>query len=234
MAKQRALQFELPGEKKFEHFLPAANTEILDHLQRFVTEQNELQIYLWGESGQGKSHLLQACCHLAHQHNKNAFYLDLATTTSHPADILEGLESVELVCLDHLDCIVGVTDWEQALFDFYNRQRDTEHQLLMAAQTPPRYLPVNLPDLKTRMSWGLTLKLKPLSDQQMIEALRLKARTLGFDISDRAGQFLRHHYQRDPAGLWQLLDKIAQTTLVEKRKLSMAMLKRIIEQQDES
>ena len=231
--KQRALQFDLPGEKNFVNFFPASNIEVLDHLHRFVTEKNELQIYLWGEAGLGKTHLLQACCHLAQQQHQTALYLDLATTDNKPADILEGLEAIELVCLDNLDSIAANSAWERALFDFYNRQRDAEHQLLIAAQCPPRYLPVNLPDLKTRMNWGLTLKLKPLDDQQMIEALRFKAQTLGFDIPERAGQFLRHHYQRNLSGLWRLLDKIDQTTLVEKRKLSIAMLKRIIEQ-DES
>ncbi len=232
MPKQRTLQFELPGEKNFGNFFPASNSEILDHLQRFVTEKNELQIYLWGDAGLGKSHLLQACCHLAHQHDQTAFYLDLATAVSHPLDILEGLETIDLVCLDHLDSIAGLSAWEQTLFDFYNRQRDAEHRILIAAQSPPRYLTLDLPDLKTRMSWGLTLKLKALDEHEMIEALRFKAQSLGFDIPDRAGQFLHHHYQRNLAGLWQLLDKIDKTTLAEKRKLSIAMLKRIIEEKE--
>lgn len=232
MLKQRALQFDLPGEKNFDNFFPASNQEVIAHLQRFIGENNELQIFLWGEPGLGKTHLLQACCQLAYQNDVSAFYLDLATAAHNPPDILDGLESIELVSLDHLDSIAGLPAWEEALFNFYNRQREKDHKLLIAASCPPRYLTFDLPDLKTRMSWGLTLKLKSLSEEEMIEALRFKAQALGFDIPDKAGQFLRNHYQRNLAGLWRLLDKIDQTTLVEKRKLSIAMLKRIIEQDE--
>jgi len=227
MAVQLPLQFDLQSENNFDSFFPASNQELLEHLQRFIHDKQELQLYVWGETGLGKTHLLQACCQQAQHIGRQAFYLNLSDANP---EILEGLDAIELVCLDNVDQIAGNADWEHALFNFYNRLREREHQLLLTASCPPRYLPFMLHDLKTRMSWGLTLKLKILSDAEMIAAFRLKAQSMGIEVPDRIARFLQHHYQRNLSGLWQLLDKIAQTTLMEKRKLSVAMIKRIIDQ----
>jgi DnaA family protein len=45
------------------------------------------------------------------------------------------------------------------------------HQLIVSADCPPAYLAIELADLKTRMNWGLTLKLQELSDAEQIARL---------------------------------------------------------------
>ncbi len=228
MNRQLALQFDFQPQQTFASFYPAGNQEILEHLKRFAQYADELQIYLLGESGMGKTHLLQACCQMAGEQGKSIFYYDLKQTDENSADLFEGLESIDLVCLDNIECISGMKNMEQALFNFYNRHRDQDKQLLLAANCPPRYLPFQLPDLKTRMSWGLTLKLTPPDDDQLIEAFKYKAHALGFNIPNHIGNFLKNHYRRDLPGLWQLLDKIDRLTLTTKRKITLPQLKQLI------
>jgi DnaA family protein len=81
------------------------------------------------------------------------------------------------------------------------------------------------------MSWGLTLKLKPLTGDQQLEALIYKANDLGFEISVQVGRFLMTRYVSDLPSIWKLLDKIEWETLAAKRKLTIPFLKKIMTDQ---
>jgi chromosomal replication initiation ATPase DnaA len=67
-------------------------------------------------------------------------------------------ESSYLFCIDNIESCAANSAWEIALFNFYNRHRENNHQLIVSADCPSAYLAIELADLKTRMNWGLTLK----------------------------------------------------------------------------
>jgi DnaA-homolog protein len=225
---QVPLQFEFQGNQTFAGFFPGNNAEIMVQLQALAGDGSEQQIFLWGDPGSGKSHLLQACCQQAKALGKDPFYLAFPKDNLPPPAMLEGLEDMELVCLDDVQHIAEHSEWQQALFNFYNLHRQNSHHLLLAADCPPKFLPFVLPDLKTRMSWGLTLKIQPLRDDQLIEALTHRAHFLGFDIPVAVGRFLLNHYVHDLPALWLLLEKIDRATLAAKRKLTIPFLKQIL------
>lgn len=225
---QVPLQFEFQSYQTFASFFSGNNAEIIGQLQALAGDGLEQQIFLWGDSGSGKSHLLQACCQQAKILGKDPFYLAFAKDKLPAPALLEGLEEMELVCLDDVQHVAGDGEWQQALFNFYNLHRQNNHKLLLAADCPPKYLPFELPDLKTRMGWGLTLKIQPLRDDQLIEALNHRAHFLGFDISASVGRFLLNHYVHDLPALWLLLEKIDHATLAAQRKLTIPFLKQIL------
>lgn len=228
MVIQQALQFEFQSNLTFTSFFAGHNAEVIQQVQRLAGAGTEQQLYLWGENGSGKTHLLQACCQLAKSNGKDPFYFRFNPADLPAPKLLEGLEDVDLVCLDDIQSIGGQADWEAALFGFYNSHRQNNHKLLLAADCPPKYLPINLPDLKTRMGWGLTLKIQPLRQDQIIEALTFKAHFLGFDIPPQVGRFLLNHYVHDLSAMWQLLEKIDRATLAAQRKLTIPFLKQIL------
>jgi len=231
MTEQIPVQFELSAEQSFSSFYTACHQEAIQHLTNTANGKGDQQIFLWGEQGAGKSHLLQACCQQAHQQQRSVFYLPLQKNRLPATDVLEGLEVLDLVCIDNIENCAGDSAWELALFNFYNLHRESGHQLVVSAHCPPNELPLNLPDLKTRMSWGLILKLQELSDAERIAALTCKAKHLGFEISPQVGQFLNKHYSRDLPALWELLPKLEQATLIAKRKLTVPFLKQIMEKE---
>ena len=228
MAVQIPLQFEFTSDQTFNDYYPGENREIVDHLQGFITEPENGLIYLWGDQGLGKTHLLQACGQRAQRSKIRSFFLSLSLHGVPDPAILEGLEEIEMVCIDDLDRIAGNESWEHAFFSFFNRLRDREHRLLVSAPAPPNELPIRLPDLKTRLNWGLTLKLKSLSEQERVSALSYKARKTGLEIPPQVGRFLLTHYSRDLPSLWALLEKIDHETLAAKRKLTIPFLKQIL------
>jgi len=230
MAEQLPVNFEFRANQTFMDFFVGSNQEIIAHLQNCLDGTGEQQIFIWGESGLGKSHLLQACCHQARQHQLDAFYLSLHSPTTLPDPaILAGLDQFDLVCLDNIENIAGDPVWEQTFFNFFNLHRSYNHKLILSARCAPPTIAIVLPDLQTRLNWGLTLKLQHLTEQDSINALIFKAKVLGFEISPQAGRFLLIHYQRDLASLWSLLDTLDRASLAAKRKLTLPFVKKILE-----
>jgi len=231
--KQLPLEFEFQSNQSFNTFYPGNNEEVINHLQHFFSH-DEQQIFLWGEIGTGKTHLLQAVCQESIQQNKTCFYFSFDSKQLPDTAILNGLESFDVVCFDNIDKIAEDSNWEHAFFNFFNLHRDDNKQLILSANCPPKYLTIQLADLKTRMSWGLTLKIFPLSDVQQLEALIYKANDLGFEIPVNVGKFLMSHYARDLPSVWVLLDKINHATLAAKRKLTIPFLKQIMDEQEQN
>jgi DnaA family protein len=228
MAQQLPLHFEFRANQTFNDFFPGGNQEIVTHLQQCVAGVGEQQIFLWGKSGQGKTHLLQACCHQAQNQNLSSFYFDLANRKLPDPLLLDGLDQCDVVCFDNIEPIAGNAAWELAFFNFFNQQRERGHKLIVSASSAPNDIAIQLPDLKTRLNWGLTLKIQPLTDSDRIAALIFKADQMGFEIAPQAGRFLLTHYDRDLASLWALLEKLDRASLAAKRKLTLPFLKQIL------
>jgi DnaA family protein len=230
MAQQLPLHFEYRANQTFDDFFPGSNQEIVTHLQQCIAGLGEQQIFLWGKSGQGKTHLLQACCHEAQSRNHSSFYFDLAPAKLPDPLVLNGLDEFDMVCFDNIERIAGNACWESAFFNFFNRQRERNHKLIVSASSAPNTIAIQLPDLKTRLNWGLTLKIQPLADSDCIAALIFKADQMGFEISPQAGRFLLTHYDRDLASLWALLKRLDKASLAAKRKLTIPFLKKILDE----
>lgn len=230
MSTQLPLQFEFQTHQHFGSFYPGHNEEILNHLKQLFSRQ-ERQIYLWGEQETGKTHLLQACCQVAHKQHKTSFYLSLDNQHLPSSSLLDGLENIDLVCLDNIEQVAGNEEWEQAFLHFYDLHRDNDGYLLVSSSCPPKLLTIEHSDLKNRMNWGLTVQLHPLDEQQQLQALIHKANDLGFEIPLNVGEFLMAHYAHDMPTIWELLGKIDHATLVAKSKLTIPLLKEIMMQE---
>lgn len=232
MLAQQPLHFEFRANQTFDDFFAGRNADIISHLHHSISGKGEQQLFIYGRSGLGKTHLLQASCQKAYELQLSAFYLDLANPVLPDAEMLLGLESLELVCLDNVDAIAGNKAWELALFHFFNQHRDNEHILIMSANDLPNQLAIQLPDLKTRLNWGLSLKIKSLSDDELIHAMMVKANRMGFDIPEKASSYLLSHYDHDLDGLWQLLAKLDKASLAAKRKVTVPFIKEVLADYD--
>jgi len=173
---QLPLGLTLRDSARFENFHAGAGGEAVAALQAVAGDGGESPVYLAGLPGTGKSHLLQAACHAAGNGARATAYLPMKDLQALPAEMLEGLEHMALVCVDDIDVIAGQREWETALFNLFNRMRAAGHSLVFAASGKPAECGFELPDLVSRLGWGLTYTLKPLDETQLLAALALRAR----------------------------------------------------------
>ncbi|MFP5344319.1 MAG: DnaA regulatory inactivator Hda [Gammaproteobacteria bacterium] len=221
---QLPLQVTLNDNASFANFVAGENGEALAAVQG----DTQRVIYLWGTSASGKTHLLQASCRKAAEQGLQAAYLPLAQMSELSTTVLDDLEQLALICLDDVQAVAGHAEWERALFHLYNRVRDSGARLLVAADTAPAALPITLPDLASRLSWGLVLQLRPLQDAGKLTALQQRARNRGIELPDEVGRFLLARFTRDLPGLLEFLQRLDLASLAAQRKLTIPLVRQLI------
>ncbi len=227
MSMQLTLGIRLREETTLTNFYVGANQQLVTQLHQFSIGQGEKFIYLYGISGSGRTHLLQACCHHANQCGRRAAYLSLANTALIPT-ILENWEKLDLVCIDDIEAISSNSVWQQALFHFYNRIQSTTTYLLIAGNASPRELKFDLKDLLSRLSAGVIFQIKPLTDEEKIAVLQMRAHARGFNLSTEVAQYLLNHCPRNTHALFATLEKLDQASLEAKHKLTIPFVKSVL------
>jgi DnaA family protein len=228
MNKQLALAIKLNDEATLADFNWANNTLLQQQIQQILTYKGDRLLYLWGALGSGKSHLLQACCQDLNS-THSAIYLPLAILKEWGSQIIEGLEEQTLICIDDIDVIAKDPVWEEALFHLYNKIKDQERSILIiSGNQSPTKIPLDLPDLRSRLCWGLVLQLNELSDENKISTIKLRALKRGFNLPTSVGQFLLNRCSRNMHDLHQLLNRLDDASLAAQRKITIPFVKEIL------
>jgi DnaA-homolog protein len=224
---QLPLGFE-PGELfTFESLVTGNNTVAAGLAQQTATGEGEKQLYIWGEAGMGKSHLLQATCNLAAKNSFTVCYLTRSEILGQSTDMFDGLEQVELICLDDIESWLIDDEWEMALFDLINRVRENDSRLMMSSTHPPDESFVKLPDLRSRLAWGPVFQLQQLSDKEKFQALHYRARQSGLELPENVADYLMKRYPRDMFGLFQRLAVLDKASMATQRRLTIPLVKSV-------
>ncbi|MCP3848801.1 MAG: DnaA regulatory inactivator Hda [Gammaproteobacteria bacterium] len=224
MQNQLPLSFQAPENAVFDNFVLGDNQQLIHSLEN----EAEQLLFIWGETGSGKSHLLQAITSQYLSNESSALYIPLKLDDEFPPELLDGLEVMDLVCLDDVHKVMGNRKWEEALFHFFNRIRENNGRLILAAENNAVNLDINLPDLKSRLTWGLTYQVKLLCDDDKITVLKLRAHQRGFKMTDDIAQYLLNRATRNMSELIKLLDKLDYESLAEQRKVTIPFIKQYL------
>ncbi|MEP5764977.1 MAG: DnaA regulatory inactivator Hda [Halieaceae bacterium] len=221
-ATQLALPVHLRDDATLENFLFTDALGALEqHLQQLSAES---ALYLHGGAGTGRSHLLQAACHAVS--DGEALYLPLEQLGElDPAEVLAGLESLSLICLDNLDAVAGKPDWEEALFHLINRCREQGCRLVFSAAAAPRQLAVQLADLRSRLSWGMVFQLPDVTDADKLLILQFRARQRGMTLGDETAAYIMSRASRSLAELIDVLEQLDRDSMVAQRPLTIPFVK---------
>ncbi len=226
---QLPLGLSLRDDASFDNFYPGKNAEIIAALQKTASGHGEKIIYLCGSRGQGLSHLLQASCHEAARHKVSAVYLPLGQLMLQSPEILHGFESLQLICVDDLQCIAQSAVWEEAVFHLFNRVYDAGGSIIFTGNDLPKSLPIALPDLVSRLSWGVVYQLHPLSDAEKITVLIRRAQGRGITLSEEVGKYILSHCPRHMTTLFAALDALDKASLAAQRRLTIPFVKEVLE-----
>ena len=224
MPQQLPLGLSIRPSIDFATFIVGRNGEAVSRLRM----PQDPFVYLWGESGSGKSHLLQAACVQAHAEGRLPAYLPLKSERDIDPEMLEGLEGYALVCLDDLERIAGVSVWERAVFNLFNLLRENGGHLVVSADRPPARLPIQLPDLASRLTWGPCYHLFPLDDEERLEPLISSAERRGMSMSVETATFLLQRTPRDIHFLTRLMDRLDSASLAAQRRLTIPFVREIL------
>lgn len=227
VSPQIPLQLEPPRADRFEDFVAGPNPAALAAVRQLLDEPGGM-LFLSGPPGSGKSHLLNALCHAARARGLAAFYLALKRVPREAAAGLEGLQSLDLVCVDDLDRVAGDPAWERALFRCFNEVRAAGARLLVSSSQPLPALPIGLPDLASRLAWGLRAALQPPGDDDKLEILQRRARALHVELPPDVRQYLLRYGRRDMVSLLAALERLKDAAFADKRRITVPLAREVL------
>ncbi len=229
MSFQYPLKLSHSRQPGFDNYLSSGNEEALDTLLKLLeSADSTAPLYLWGSPGCGKSHLLLAACQLMSRQSRHAIYLSLSDIEQLSPMMLGELHRYELVCIDDVENICADKAWEEALFHLYNAISQQQHKLVIAANSSPGDLPTELPDLASRLLWGVSYHLQQLDDAGKQQLLIQMADEKGMRLSEEASRYLINRYSRNINKLSDLIDKLDHDSLSRQQKLTIPFLRQSI------
>ena len=222
--KQLLLDIAPPSHATLANFVPGRNSELLQTLSNILSgKEKERFVYLWGGTGCGKSHLLQAVAGVCMRNRKNTMYFacdERTHFTVHSGD-------ADCVIVDdahHLD-----TDAQLGLFNLYNRLREEDHAfLLVSGPVAPIHLKLR-EDLVTRLGWGLVYQVHELTDEEKTEAMKSHATSRGLDLPQEVCDYLIRHERRDLPSLIATVDALDSYSLASRRRITVPLVRELLQ-----
>ena len=205
--RQLVLDLLQPAAPTLENFVAGRNAEALGALRRLAAgSAGERIVYLFGERGCGRSHLLQALAAVPGARHWQA---------DDPPD------SAGLALVDDVERLGEAA--QIALFNRLNAVRARADAACVATGgAPPARLALR-EDLRTRLAWGLVYQLQPLADADKAEALRAHAAARGLAVGADVIAYLLTHLPRDMRTLVAALDALDAYALSHKRSLTVPL-----------
>lgn len=224
-SQQLALPFALGERGTFRHFVAGRNGELVQRLHRRVQSPGQAFECLWlfGEPGTGKTHLLQAVCN----EQGNAAYIPAREITT-ADDSIEAYGKFDTVTVDDVPEWIGAEISERPLMSLYNVLRGRHARLVLTAHRSPRDLTFTLPDLGSRLRAAACYRVVPLDDRDKLRLLSAAAIERGLDLPPEVAQFLLARTSRDQRELLDTLDRLDKASLAQGRRLTIPFVKQTL------
>jgi DnaA family protein len=216
--RQIPLPIAAPQAPAFDNFLPGANASAIAHLEALVAPA--APVYLWGVSGSGKTHLMQALVHRFAEQGLHAGWFSASDPSPWPSD-----EGWALIAIDHCDTLDA--QQQHAAFTLFVESATRGVPVIAAGRVPPIDLPLR-EDLRTRLGWGHVFAIQPLGESEVRAALRREADHRALFFSDDVMDYLLTRFARDLKHLMALLDRLDTFSLSTKRAITVPLLKKML------
>lgn len=219
--KQIPLPIGLGSQPTFDSFVVGSNAMALAQLRSACAAgAASTPLYLWGEQGAGKTHLLRALAHEVQKQGGRIGWFDALQPLPWLHD-----DGWSLLVLD--GCESYGTQQQHAAFALFVEATTQSTLIAASGRLPPVDLPLR-DDLRSRLGWGHVMAVQALSEAESRAALRREADQRGLFLSDEVIDHLLHRYARDLKHLMTQLDRLDEFALVHKRALTLPLLRQML------
>ena len=158
-------------------------------------------LFIYGESGLGKTHLLYAIAHKIHQNHPDyrivyikgdSFTNELiqAIREGRNPEFREKYRSADVFLMDDVQFIAGRESTQEEMFHTFNTLYEAGRQIVFTADRPPKEM-LRLDDrLRTRFEWGLPVDIQPPDYETRVAIIKNKAIRRGMNLPDPVLQYI--------------------------------------------
>ena len=218
---QLGLPISLDSKMLLDNFL--GNNQLLDFFAKLYLDKTSAEIYVYGASGLGKTHLLQGTALRALSDQQSAMYIDCHNSL--PGHVWASIEQLNCISIDNIDAI---NDSEQNFFfDLFNRAKLARVSMLISGTDLPSQLSV-MKDLKTRLGLATIFKLESLNDELTMSVLNNQMIDRNLSIDSKVYEYLFKYYSRDVKVLLMAMDDLDKASLQAKQSITIPFVKKTL------
>ena len=158
-------------------------------------------LFIYGDSGLGKTHLLYATAHVIRKNNPNAkimyikgdeFINDFVESvrSGRASDFRTKYREADLLLVDDIQFVAGKVETQNEFFHTFNTLYESKKQIVLTSDRPPHEMTQLDDRLRTRFEWGLMADVQPPDLETRIAIIRNKAVQLGFTLDNETSTYI--------------------------------------------
>ena len=188
-------------EYTFETFIEGSSNKFACAACRYVAKEpakNYNPLFIYGNSGLGKTHLLNA---IGHELKKNFPDKDIIYVKGDQFanELIEAIRAGTTV----------------SFREKYRKADESKKQIVLTSDRPPRDIATLEDRLKTRFEWGLTADVQPPDFETRMAIIKRKAELVGLSVPDNVCEFIAQKLKSNIRQLEGTVKKLNAIHLVE-------------------
>lgn len=191
----------------FDNFVVGGSNQFVAAAARAVAEAPGKKfnpLFIYGGSGLGKTHLLQAIGNYISEHNKDMKVIYTPTSTfsnelisairstskTATSEFRELYRTADVLIVDDIQYLVGKTSTQEEFFQTFNELYERGKQIVLAADKPPKDISTLEERIRSRMEWGMLADIGVPDVETRIAILYKKAQIERYNISREAIEYI--------------------------------------------
>ena len=192
------------GEFTFDTFVIGPSNRLACSAARAVADapgQHYNPLFIYGDSGLGKTHLLYAIAHVIREKNRQSKILYIkgdefindfieSVRSGKAGDFRTKYREADLMLVDDIQFVAGKVETQNEFFHTFNTLYESKKQIVLTSDRPPHEMAQLDDRLRTRFEWGLMADVQPPVLETRVAILKNKAAQLGFILSDEIANYI--------------------------------------------
>jgi chromosomal replication initiator protein len=188
----------------FESFVVGSSNQFAHAAARAVAEipsKSYNPLFLYGGVGLGKTHLMHAIGHYIQARNRqlNLLYISTDRFINEMINAIrfdrlpafrQKFRLVDVLLVDDVQFIAGKDRTQEEFFHIFNALHDSQRQIVISSDCPPRQIPTIEERLHSRFEWGLIADIQPPDIETKVAILRKKAEAERVEVPENVTLFI--------------------------------------------
>ena len=209
--KEERFQSDTDYDYTFDTFIVGPSNKFAHAAASAVASKpaiNYNPLFIYGDSGLGKTHLLYAICNeIASRYPQmNIIYIKGDEFTNEMIEAIrhgttqefrQRYRNADILLVDDIQFIAGKESTQEEFFHTFNSLYESKRQIVLTSDRPPKDIATLEERLLTRFEWGLTADIQPPDFETRLAIIRRKAELLDIQIPQDVCEYIANHLKNN-------------------------------------